>query len=641
MIKLSKALTAVSGHFKIIHSIVKGLLMRRMHCLFLLGFCLILFSFSVAMASAPSIDLYVSPLGDDAAAGTIDAPLATLEAALERLDYENTASFATVWLRGGTYLFDHTLLISEYDRKNISFRAYPGEEPVITGAARLSGWMPAEWKGQAVWKLPYDGGPIRALYGDDGARRLSRWPKEGYFYATGPYRTGEDKFDKQLAFYANPADLPASLSGASIRLLHWWKDELSGIHGYDTSNGLIELNRPMSMSVVKGDRYYLENVLTVPLEPGEWAFDAENGWIYYAPQEGETIDMPLYAGVLEHLIFFNGASGITFEGITFTRTNWTIPLYDIEADFPQAGYDANSAIMVFRSNNIQFVRCVFRDMGSGCIRVDAAAQDIVINQCEFERIGAQALYVHGLNTMSEDVITQRITFDNNHVNGYGQNILNAAAVLIIHARDVNVTHNEIHGGTYTAISAGWVWGSAYNVTDNIQIINNYIYNVGQRVLSDMGAIYLLGSQPHTVISGNIIHDVSSADYGGWGIYLDEGSSGILVTNNLVYRCNAPGFHQHMGKDNTVQNNIFAMNRNGQVGISGGGSFLLERNLLVGGKPYLSIDGDATIKQRNNVLKSDDSVFVDAASDNYAVRNSQELEKAGFIPWVNMAGRYEP
>jgi len=273
--------------------------MRKILGFFVLLICLAVLSLPRAPVHAQTGDLYVSPLGNDAAAGTIDAPLATLEAAVDRINREGMAAFSTVWLRGGTYLFDQTLTLSEYDAKNIAFRAYPGEEPVITGASRLAGWVLTEWKGQIVWRLPYDGRPIRALYGEDGARRLSRWPKDGFFHAAGPYAAAKDKFDKQLALYVNPMELPRMLEGGSIRLLHWWKDELSGVRRYDASTGLIELNRPMSMTVEKGDRYYLENLLAVPLDPGEWAFDALNGWIYYAPRAGETVaNTPLYAGVL-------------------------------------------------------------------------------------------------------------------------------------------------------------------------------------------------------------------------------------------------------------------------------------------------------------------------------------------------------
>lgn len=621
-------------------------------CVLLLCVCLppawpgaaeeVFFSFDGSAAPGNTAnELYVAENGNDSGSGTQLDPLLTLAEAVARLVNAPGGEAWTIWMRGGTYLISQTIYITLSHLSEVCVRPYPGETPVITGATRLEGWMETGYQGQTVWSTRVPSMQLMALYGEDGARRASRWPKTGTFSAKGPVEASDDKMDRQQALYVDPADMPSTLQGARLRLLHWWKDELSGIRSYDPSGGFLLLNREMSMTVVAGDRYFYENVLGVPLLPGEWVYDRETEMLFYAPMPGEEAgETPLYAGTHDLLFVIMGSSGITFDGITFARTGWSVPYYDARADFPQAAYDAGTTILVVGSQNITFKGCTFRDIGAGCIRFDQAVKFAVVKDCTFENIGAQAVYVLGQNTAEEGQITESIFIVNNHINGYGKSLYNAAAVLIIHARDVEISHNEIHDGTYTAISAGWVWGSGYNVTDAVRIQNNWLYNIGQGLLSDMGAIYLLGSQPNTVVSDNVIHDVVTAEYGGWGIYLDEGAAHITVERNIVFDCSAQGYHQHNAGPNTVRNNVFAYNKDGQVGTSGTGSFTLQSNILVGERPYIQKSSKSTIKYVTNLYKTDGSLFVDAMSNDFTVLDSEEVRSIGFEPWVNIAGRYQ-
>ncbi len=64
--------------------------------------------------------------------------------------------------------------------------------------------------------------------------------------------------------------------------------------------------------------------------------------------------------------------------------------------------------------------------------------------------------------------------------------------------------------------------------------------------SDLGFVHLAVSlQPGNVVSNNIFHDLAAdpsvVGYGGWGIYLDQGSSFVTVDYNLVYNTSHEGF----------------------------------------------------------------------------------------------------
>jgi hypothetical protein len=143
-----------------------------------------------------------------------------------------------------------------------------------------------------------------------------------------------------------------------------------------------------------------------------------------------------------------------------------------------------------------------------------------------------------------------------------------------------IVHNHVHDLFYSGISVGSVQDFGPNHATNNFIEFNHVHDIGQGMLSDLAGIYT-GSTPGTRIAFNTIHDVARRDYGGWGIYTDEGSHQMLIENNLVYRCQDGALFVHHSRDITAVNNIFALSQ--QVAIDRGGigglELTFERNLV--------------------------------------------------------------
>ena len=567
-------------------------------------------------------DLIVAPNGDDNAEGTLEAPLKTLKGAKEKLKVSDIPSDkkVTVWFREGIYTFFDTVAFNESDRDNVLYRSYPNEEVVFSGSKEIKGnWKETKINGVKafVTDMPVESDEdyFRSLFKD--GKRLSRpnYPKDTLLKVSDPLtdeaiapENEAEYFTHSVAFNGNPSDMLdfSNPTDIDVRIMHFWCDELLPVHSIDKASGRIETKKPTSMTVRVDDNYILENVKEALSLPGEWYLDRSEEKLYYIPEENDTVkNTVLYAGKTEQLITINNADSIAFQGINFEKTDWdhtgkdygfygkafdeAHPLYkniEYNAVHPQAAFEVPAAIYIASSKGINFTDCNFENISYTAVKFESASTNCNITSCLFNEIGGNAIFING--DFAVPASTQNIDVTDTHISNYGRIFNNAIGILLTHAIDCDLTHNEIHDGWYTGISVGWNWGYTDNPTNNINISNNLIYNIGNGWLSDMGGIYTLGIQPDTVIRENIIYNVGCDEgaygYGGWGIYLDEGSSEILVEKNLVYDCSSQTFHQHYGKDNMIRNNIFAFGGEGQFRITrreDHNSLFLYNNIFVG------------------------------------------------------------
>lgn len=508
-----------------------------------------------------------------------------LESAVEKAKSLNGKE-CTIWLHEGTYNLTDTISLNGV--KNLSIKAFPNEKVSITAAKEIGNWSETTINGVKAWVTNVsENESFNSLFNNDKKLTLPRWPESGYFLVDKPdesvqtfnedntpwmYTRGDTAFYSKskigLSEFYNVEDV-------QYKLMHYWYCENSTLKSFNGKR--VEVSVPCTMIIKEDDRFFFENVFEALNAPGEWYHDTKKNLVYYIPQENDDISTTVLTAPTETLLFdISNCENINFSGITVKNTDWCYLTPDAGNGwlsqyglvFPQGNLECNGVFDITKSKEINFTNCDFLNTGNGAIRFNKQVTDCDVTGCTFKEIGGNAIFINGYNTADTNLITKNINITDNLIEGYGRTFPSAIGVLITHAQNCKISHNEIHDGYYTAISCGWVWGYSAHTTDYIEISENLIYDIGQGWLSDMGGIYTLGIQPHTVLTHNKIYNVaadpSEGGYGGWGIYLDEGSSYINVYQNLVYDCGSDSFHQHYGENNNVTNNIFALSKEGQV-----------------------------------------------------------------------------
>jgi hypothetical protein len=545
--------------------------------------------------SGNATTLFVSPGGNDGNSGRDAAqPFATIARARDEVRRLRTsggpAEPITIYLRGGLYLLREPLVFTPEDSGTagapVTYAAYPGERPVISGGRPVKGWAPGA---KGVWTTTLD--DVRAgrwyfnqIFVNGELRHRARIPNEGFLRVKGmpegTPKTG-DILKPCRTFEFAPGDLNPNwrnLKDVEVIVYHFWTDHHLPIQSIDAARNMVTFSKPSDMVFSddvsgNGARYIVENVYEGLDAPGEWYLDRTTGVLSYIPMPGEDMrSVEVIAPVAPALMRFAGepeklgfVQYLKFQGLTFQYTNFQLP--PDNANSPQGASSIPAAIQAIGLRHTAFEHCAFRNLGNWAIDLQDGCRNNRVTYCELSHLAAGGIRAsggtesdHPLRAASGNLIAD------NHLHDWGEVYRSAVGVLLMNTDSNTVEHNDIDHGWYTGVSVGWQWGYMRSVSRDNHIEYNHIHHIGQGLLSDMGGIYTLGVSPGTVLRYNHIHDVDSNLYGGCGIYHDEGSTHILTENNLVHDTKFCTFNIHYAKEVTVRNNIFAFGRNDQVSL---------------------------------------------------------------------------
>eukprot|EP01116_Phalansterium_solitarium_P009110 TRINITY_DN23136_c0_g1_i1.p1 TRINITY_DN23136_c0_g1~~TRINITY_DN23136_c0_g1_i1.p1 ORF type:complete len:710 (+),score=196.56 TRINITY_DN23136_c0_g1_i1:48-2177(+) len=538
---------------------------------------------------------YVATDGNDSWSGTLirpnsnltDGPFATVQRARDavRAARNNaTTPQAQVIVEPGTFYMTAPLVLEPQDSNTVytaqECPSSPCPRPVLSVgvAVGTSGWSKSSTIRDAwVTSFPQAAAGVypHQLFVNGQRRTRARLPDLGDYYAwESPLHVPIDAGDC-WGFVYNNTDLRPfhNMDDVNIIVYHSWTASRHFVASLDTGNRTVMFTTPTTNPIgtfpdsFTGRRYYVDNVIEGLDSPGEWYLDREAAQLYYYPLAGEDVNAidVVVAGGTEVLVLQGDpeneifVDNVVVQGLSLQHADWTLAPTD-HADYQSAAFLNTSAVFAVGVRSSAFLDVEIAHVGGYAVWLEYGCSNVTFDSASIFDMGAGGVRI-GTSTVNFNgaaTATFGVSVRNSVVTDGGHVFPEGTGVFIQMSSFNNVQNNELSYLNYDGVSAGWQWGFQLPSTANNNLIEyNYIHHIGQSILTDLGAIYTLGIAPGTVVRNNLIHDVSA--YGPCcanGLYMDEGTTGTLWTDNIVYNTKAAPFHQHLGAGNLIANNIF-------------------------------------------------------------------------------------
>ncbi|MEU6510722.1 RICIN domain-containing protein [Streptomyces sp. NPDC046942] len=508
-------------------------------------------------SAATQATYYVAPDGDDANAGTINAPFKTLQHArdvVRTVDSDMTGDI-NVFLRGGTYPVSSTVDFTSADSgtngHRVVYAAYPGEKPILEGGVQVTGWT--QHSGN-IWKATLNrDDKLRALYvNDKRAQMASKTINSAGCYGTYSVTAGQAPWAWESGSQCDGAkyslsDLPAIASNqddVEIKSMSTWNTAIVGVRQITTSSdgaNRVALFQQPGAAIAQGSAYAnfvagsgshtIMNAFEFLDQPGEFYFAKSTHTLYY--YKSSTDDMttaqvfaPNHLSTLIHVAgtsTTDHARNITFSGLTIQHSDWN--LVNVAGSVFRQGQQGNASTNVYAKKNFHAYTYRNVDLPPAAVQIENA-DGIVLQGNTVQHTGADGI------TLANDVTGTQLT-------GNVTNDVAGSAITVGHPQHVYI-------GDYTSTNNEKYPVNVEGLCKNITVTDNYLYD---------SAVLFEGSSPvsaYFVDSLSVQHNrIEKSPWAGitlgWGWWNFDGS-----TNSVN-----PGNPTTTAKNNTIKyNEIF-------------------------------------------------------------------------------------
>lgn len=394
----------------------------------------------------------------------------------------------------------------------VTYAAYPGEKPVISGGKAITNWK----KNESVWTAKVNDHKVKLLVADGKLQTLARTPNTGYFTPTNVSQTtGELPFKKgDLHTWDNMEE------NRVIMLLRWH----SGYNSFsriDEKKGVAYFKDPEEGVVIVPPRYYVENVKAFLDAPEEWYFDKSNNELSYIPDKSITDPnhSNIFSSQINQLISIQGEKGKPVRNLR---------IYGLTFEGALAG---NNAITLEYAHACEIADSEFRSCAGTGIRLNKGCYQTRIFENKFEKIENQVIVVEGEHKPqgAEDILRETTISFNQIYDCGGINIY------AVNSLYTTISHNYITKtrGRY-AIDVGRWQNLEEAIDGNYLVEYNHLDDV-QKDADDSGAIKTTGLTFNSVVRRNLIHDVHAGFFNdNVAFWFDNMSSQWIAEENIYY-----------------------------------------------------------------------------------------------------------
>jgi len=532
----------------------------------------------------PRLELYVAVDGSDTNPGTKARPFATLQRARDALRALRKnglpAGGVAVIVKPGVYRATETLTLEQDDsgteQAPIVYRAETKGTVRFTGGTAVKAFQPvtdpailarlpeeargkvreADLKAQGIThygEMPPRGmgrpaAPMLELFFDGKPMQLARWPNGDYMRVTKVIDPGSNEPARDAVF-GYEGDRPTRWTQAQDPWLYgyWrflWADDTLKVAALDAQARQIRTVQTTSYGeIVPGAPFYAINLLEEIDQPGEWYLDREAGKLYFYPPSDPTAAEVQLSMLPEPFVQMEDVSWVTLQGLTFELGR---------AD----------GIIIKGGEHCLLAGCTVRQIGGTGVTIDGGTNHGALG-CDIYTLGRNGTSVKGGDRKT---LTPSGHFiENCDIHDFSRLWRTYTPAVSTDGVGTRIAHNRIHASP----------GHALRIEGNDHLIEfNEIYDV-VRETDDQGGLDMWFNPTYrgVVIRYNFWHDIGNdRECGQAGIRLDDAICGVLIYGNVFLRCSRAqfgGVQIHGGKDNIVENNVFAECRYG-ISFSGWG-----------------------------------------------------------------------